>query len=97
MKNVYRKKVAVVSNANQKKRRENNNLSYLADARVWNLLVLPALFCFFLSVFCFFLLLLFLFYRLWLVYFRIKFSFKFNLQNPRLKVIYFFSFFFPQI
>ena len=46
MKNVYRKKVAVVSNANQKKRRENHNLSYLAVVGVWNLLVLPVLFCF---------------------------------------------------
>ena len=51
MKNVYRKKVAVVSNANQKKRRENHNLSYLAVVGVWNRLVLPVLFCFFLSVF----------------------------------------------
>ena len=46
MKNVYRKKVAVVSNANQKKRRENHNLLYLAVVGVWNLLVLPVLFCF---------------------------------------------------
>ena len=90
MKNVYRKKVAVVSNANQKKRRENHNLSYLAVVGVWNLLVLPVLLCFFLSFLGIFFLLLFLFSRLCLVYFRNKFSFKFNLQNPHLQETDFF-------